>query len=118
MSSRCPHGLQRRYHPGPSTFFGVIYLLLPADEWEAKRLEHYVAAPGAEGFVHCCDHRQVQHVKSAFFPEEEALVALGLDPTVLIGETRYEPGARGEAERFPHVYGPIGSADVIEVTRV
>jgi uncharacterized protein (DUF952 family) len=97
---------------------GVIYLLLRADEWETKRSERYVASPVVEGFVHCCDHGQVTHVREAFFPDERDLVKLGLDPTRLKGETRYEPGARGESERFPHVYGPIESADVIEVTPV
>jgi uncharacterized protein (DUF952 family) len=96
----------------------VIYLLLRPDEWEAKRTERFIATPGIEGFVHCCDQRQVPHVRAAYFPEEERLVVLGLDPTRLRGETRYEPGALGEADRFPHVYGPIESADVVEVTRI
>jgi uncharacterized protein (DUF952 family) len=34
-------------------------------------------------------------------------VALAFDPTQLPVETRYEPGAGGEPERFPHVYGAL-----------
>jgi uncharacterized protein (DUF952 family) len=74
-----------------------------------------VATPGPEGFVHCCDNRQIQRVRHIFFPAAVSVLALALDPTRLDVETRYEPGVNGESERFAHVFGPIPSAAVERV---
>ncbi len=68
-----------------------------------------VAVPGEEGFVHCCDERQIADVRRRYFPLDEEVVAVAFDPTQLPVETRYEPGAGGENERFPHVYGALQS---------
>lgn len=77
-----------------------------------------VAAPGEEGFVHCCDERQIADVRRRYFPLDEEVVAIAFDPTRLPVETRYEPGAGGESERFPHVYGPLQSEFVAFVSDV
>jgi uncharacterized protein (DUF952 family) len=75
-------------------------------DWESASADE-VAPLGAEGFVHCCDERQIGYVRRRYFPADEQVVALALDPTRLPAETRYEPGSGGEPERFPHVYGPL-----------
>jgi uncharacterized protein (DUF952 family) len=93
----------------------VIYFLTTRDEWEAVAETGLLAAPGTDPFVHCCDESQIAHVHSTYFAARPDVVALGLDPTRLDAETRYEPGSGGEAQRFPHVYGPIHRADVIDV---
>lgn len=90
----------------------MIYYLLTVDEWQRVRDDAVVATPGPEGFVHCCEESQIAGVRSAFFPPNADLVTLRLDPTRLEAETRYEPGSRGEPERFPHVYGAIRRVDV------
>jgi uncharacterized protein (DUF952 family) len=92
----------------------VIFYLLTADEWAATDGD-VVARPGDEGFVHCCAERQVDFVRRAYFPADTSVVALGLDPTTLQAETRFEWGAGGEQERFPHVYGAIPRSAVTEV---
>ena len=89
---------------------------MDSEEWQSKRQEAIVATPPPEGFVHCCDPRQIAFVRDNYFPVGADVVALGIDPTALDCETRYEPGSGGEGERFPHVYGPIRSADVTEVS--
>lgn len=96
----------------------VIYFLLTDDDWQRVRDEAVVATPGPEGFVHCCEERQIAGVRAAFFPPNANLVALRLDPIRLEAETRYEPGSRGEAERFPHVHGPIRRVDVVDLAAV
>jgi uncharacterized protein (DUF952 family) len=68
-----------------------------------------------DAFLHCCDERQLGPVREANFPSASRVIALGIDPTLLSAETRYEPGSGGELERFPHVYGPIQASDVISV---
>lgn len=81
----------------------IFHLMLRTD----TRATDSVAEPGAEGFVHCCDERQIADVRRRYFPLEAEVVAVAFDPTQLPVETRYEPGAGGEPERFPHVYGPL-----------
>ena len=92
----------------------MIFHLMPRTDWE-RTTDDIVARPGVEGFVHCCDERQLQDVRSRYFAAHEAVVALALDPTHLDDETRYELGSEGEPERFPHVYGPIRREQVLLV---
>jgi uncharacterized protein (DUF952 family) len=94
----------------------VIFYLVAESAWEqAKRLGANVASPGVgENFVHCCDSRQIQYVRNSYFPVDQPVVALKIDPTRLASETRYEFGSGGESERFPHVYGPIHVSDVVD----
>ena len=74
----------------------MIFHLLVRHDWDAATGDASVASPGEDGYVHCCDEGQIAEV-----------VALAFDPTRLPAETRYEPGALGEPERFPHVYGDL-----------
>ena len=93
----------------------MIYHLLLAREWDSRQGSATAAIPEPDGFLHCCDERQLAPVREAYFPSESKVVALGVDPTLLSAETRYESGSGGEVERFPHVYGPIQASDVISV---
>jgi uncharacterized protein (DUF952 family) len=98
----------------------VIFYLIEESAWEtAKRLGADVASPGlGENFVHCCDGRQVQFVRDSYFPADQPIVALEIDPTRLAHETRYEFGSGGESERFPHVFGPIRVSDVVDANTI
>lgn len=84
----------------------MIFYLLPRREWENCSADE-LAIPGDEGYVHCCAQRQIIDVRRRYLPADQDVVALAFDPTQLTVETRYEPGAGGEAERFPHVYGVL-----------
>lgn len=77
-----------------------------------------VAVPCEEGFVHCCDERQIADVRQRYFPLDEDVVAVAFDPTQLPVQTRYEPGTGGELERFPHVYGVLQNEFVAFVRAV
>lgn len=88
----------------------MIFLLLRRNEWLESG--DVVAEPGAEGFVHCCDERQVGGVRQRYFAPGDDVVVLAVDPTLLDAETRYEAGSGGEPERFPHVYGAITRSSV------
>ena len=94
----------------------MIFYVMDGGEWDSRRLESLVVAPGPEGFVHCCDENQMSLVRESYFPRGSTVVVLTIDPTTLDSETRYEPGSGGELERFPHVYGSIRRTDVVEVT--
>jgi uncharacterized protein (DUF952 family) len=84
----------------------VIFYLMVRRELESGSAD-LVAVPDEEGFVHCCDERPINDVRERYFPADEEVVAVAFDPTQLLAETRYEPGAGGEPERFPHVYGAL-----------
>lgn len=98
----------------------MIFYLIAESAWEqTKRLGADVASPRAgEYFVHCCDRRQVQSVRNSYFPADQPVIALEIDPTRLASETRYEFGSGGESERFPHVFGPIHVSDVVGVNTI
>lgn len=109
----------RAQHADPNGYSrAVIYHLLDVEEWGRRQLAVVAAEPGPEGFVHCCDDRQLVLVRPAYFPAHVFVVALRLDPTLLDAETRYEAGAGGEPERFAHVYGSIRVTDVLGVVEV
>jgi uncharacterized protein (DUF952 family) len=93
----------------------MIFHVVEESVWEARQHESELATPGPEGFVHCCEQQQLAHVRATYFAADVDVVALGLDPTQLDHETRYEPGSLGEPERFPHVYGPIATSAVVSV---
>jgi uncharacterized protein (DUF952 family) len=96
----------------------MIYHVLEKADWESRRHETHVAVPGPDHFVHCCDERQLASVRETYFAKDAIVVALVVDPTRLEVETRYEAGSGGEAERFPHVYGPIERSAVREVLNI
>ena len=106
----------------------MIFHVVEAARWEALQAgpvrgdpdpgARILAEPGPEGFVHCCDQHQIAGVAQRFFAEGADLLALGVDPTRLGAETRYEEAADRPGERFAHVYGAIPVAAVLEVRPV
>jgi len=92
----------------------LIYYLVE-DSLDPNPTGDSVIEPGPDGFVHCCDERQIHEVRKAYFPPGTRVLAVVVDPTRLSSETRYEPGSGGEAERFAHVYGPIQKSAVVEM---
>ncbi|QGG96392.1 DUF952 domain-containing protein [Actinomarinicola tropica] len=68
-----------------------------------------------EGFIHASRAEQVQGVADRYYQDvAEELVLLVIDPDRLDVELRYEaPPGRGES--FPHLYGPLDPAAVVEV---
>jgi uncharacterized protein (DUF952 family) len=91
----------------------MIFYLVDEREWQPG--EVVLATPGPEGFVHCCDEHQIEAVRTRYFAGA-TVVAVAIDPTQLNCETRYEFGAGGEQERFPHVYGPISRPAVSQTS--
>lgn len=93
----------------------AIYHITSQDEWEkARRLGTYQAESLlTEGFIHCCLASQVEGVGRRYFAGRSDLVVLGIDPSRLRWEVRWETGATGEL--FPHLYGSLPVSAVISV---
>jgi uncharacterized protein (DUF952 family) len=94
-----------------------ILHITTAPEWAAAEAAGEYRAPSlaAEGFIHCSLPTQVTHVADWFYRDTPDLVLLCIDPGLLTSELRWEPSADSFAGDFPHVYGPITTAAVIEV---
>jgi uncharacterized protein (DUF952 family) len=93
--------------------------------WEAARATgaYEISTRGRslqeEGFIHCSTRAQLPAVAAFLYgsydgPDE--LVVLVVDPARLDVPLRYEAPKPG-AEEFPHVYGPIPVAAVVDVER-
>jgi len=69
----------------------------------------------AEGFIHCSTAEQYIWVANQRFRGRTDLVLLHIDEKRLRSEVRYE-NLQGGATLFPHVYGAIPIAAVLNVT--
>lgn len=102
----------------------MIYHLALAADWDAARArgEYRVSSLGRtleeEGFIHTSFGHQVRGVADRYYAAvSEPLVLLAVDETRLPVPWRVDP-VPGAPEGFPHVYGPIPTAAVVEVTPV
>ena len=69
-----------------------------------------------QGYIHASRADQVAQVRAAFYADvTEPLVLLEIDPDLLDVPVVEEPPAPGVAETFPHVYGAIPPAAVVDV---
>ena len=95
------------------------------DRWLASRQTgvHRDPSLDAEGFIHCSTAAQVVRVANFLFRGQHGLVLLIIDPSRLTSAIKWEPpvhpghekGTPVEAELFPHIYGPINAAAVVNV---
>ncbi|MDQ8158539.1 MAG: cupin domain-containing protein [Gemmatimonadota bacterium] len=86
-------------------------------EYRADSLEH-------EGFIHLSRAHQVVPTAAAYFTGVPDLVVLVIDPTLLTAPLVYEPPAPlpsaapkkdAPGELYPHCYGPIDLAAIVDV---
>lgn len=101
----------------------VIFHMAPAERWEAwPAHEPYVPAEFAvDGFVHCTEGEELMaRVANALYRETPGdFVLLVIDVDRLIMPVRWErPSGVDLAPLFPHIYGPINPAAIIEVRRI
>jgi glutathione S-transferase len=96
----------------------IFHIALP-DEWLAAqpRGEYRISTRGLTldevGFIHCSQRHQVAAVANAFYADAPSLVLLVIDPDQLTAAVRLELVDGGEL--FPHIYGPIDVAAVVDV---
>lgn len=83
------------------------------DAWEAATETGVYPVPGPEAFTHLCTPSQLAGVVDRYFPPpHDELVLLRIDPAGL--PIVVEPAADGAGD-FPHLYGELPVAAVVEV---
>jgi glutathione S-transferase len=70
-----------------------------------------------EGFIHCSYAEQVAATATRFYGDLPEVVLLSIDPTHLNAPV-VEEDLAGSGEPFPHVYGPIDLAAIIDARQV
>lgn len=98
----------------------MIYHIAYRADWAAARAagRYTVSTRGVsleeQGYIHASTAGQVAATANRFYAGETGLVVLVIDPAALSSPVRFEPPAPGVAELFPHIYGPIEVAAVVE----
>ncbi|WP_244929327.1 DUF952 domain-containing protein [Nocardioides sp. W7] len=100
----------------------LIYHVATAADWTAAQVtgEYTTSTYGVtlaqEGFLHCSREDQWRGVLARYYADvREPLVLLVIDTDRVGVPVVEEPPAPGAAETYPHVYGALGPASVIEV---
>src|SRR5262245_51133985 len=93
----------------------MILHIARSEQWERERRvgAYRGETLDVEGFIHCSEPEQVVAVAHAFFPGQQGLVLLCIDPSQVEAELRYELASNGQ--QYPHIYGPLNLDAVTEV---
>lgn len=89
----------------------LYHITTKAEANAARAAGEYVPQSFAqEGFIHCSHAGQVEGVANRYYPGQENLVILVIDPSLLTSEVVEENLMSGH-ELFPHIYGrlPVGA---------
>lgn len=102
----------------------LVYHCSLVSDWAAAQAtgEYTVSSRGRtleqEGFVHASYAEQVAGVLDRFYADlDEPLCLLTIDPDALDVPLVAE-NLMGGTELFPHIYGPVPTAAVVEVTEL
>ena len=89
-------------------------------EWDAARAAGERRPPSLDevGFVHLSAPEQVHLPANRLYSGRTDMVLLWCDPSALDAPIRWEPGVPSDpaSMRFPHLYGPLPAAAVVDVT--
>lgn len=97
-----------------------LYHLIEPDDWVRSR-EHGSIEPDSlrtEGFVHCSWGHQVAGTVAKHFADVDDLLAVRIDPDRLVDGLLIEEDSYGSGQRFPHLYGPLPTAAILETLRI
>lgn len=93
-----------------------IYHITSFEEWrQAQSVEEYRPSSfAAEGFIHCSYRTQLLPVANRLFRGRDNLVILAIAPKSVTSKI-VEENLEGGRELFPHLYGSLPVAAVLEV---
>ena len=98
---------------------GFIYHISTTADWDqARREREYTTSTrgrtlAEEGFIHASTAAQVNQVADAYYRAAPDLVLLVIDPERVGSPIRYER-VPGQADPYPHIYGPLNLDAVVE----
>jgi uncharacterized protein (DUF952 family) len=103
-----------------------LYHLALVEDWETAKVANsgYRTSTLGEdladvGFIHCSYARQVQRIADLVYRERQDVLLLTIDADALTSRVVDEAvEGSGDAEEFPHVYGPIDFVAVVDVRPV
>lgn len=98
----------------------ALYHLATVADWEHYQQQGAISPPSLvdEGFVHCSWGHQVPGTVDKHFAEVAGLLALRLDAGALGGVELVEEDSYGSGQAFPHAYGAIPAAAVLDATSI
>ena len=103
----------------------MIFHITTQTAWdEAQTKGEYIAESLAtEGFIHCSTLAQVIPVADNFYKDQNDLLLLMIEPTLLSSTLKWEAPSGGtpppgvpEGDQFPHIYGPINLDAVVNAS--
>ena len=96
-----------------------IYHVTTKKEWEQAHInnEYKPVDYDKDGFIHCSIERQVPGVLDRFYKGQTGLVKLKIEKAKVERPVLFEL-AQDLDELFPHIYGPLNLASVVDVTEI
>jgi ADP-ribose pyrophosphatase YjhB (NUDIX family) len=94
-----------------------LFHVTPRAEFDPAADEHRPAGFAAEGFVHLATAPQLDGVLERYYAGVDGLLVLTIDRQRLT-DLRWEPGAGAAPGPFPHLYGPLPRAAIVEVAAI
>ena len=96
-----------------------IYHITSAEAWHLAQScgEYEPPQFATEGFIHCSYAEQLEAVMDRFFRGQKNLVVLEINPTTVKCEV-IEENLEGGSELYPHVYGKLPVAAVVNCRRL
>lgn len=95
----------------------MIYHVTNITDWKKAIQVGYYEAPSlaTEGFIHASKREQVEGVISRYYANQTDLLILHIDEGKLEAVHIFEM-APSVNEEFPHIYGQINLAAVVDIT--
>jgi uncharacterized protein (DUF952 family) len=93
----------------------LIYHIVLPEIWERASgdAEYAAESLATEGFIHCSYRNQLDDVLARYYRDAGRVFILHINAHRLTSHLVSEPSTGGEI--YPHVYGPINRAAVVEV---
>ena len=94
----------------------VIFKVLSTDQWKIAEDQgefHGAAIDLSDGYIHFSTPEQVQETVAKHFAGQTDLLLIGVDPSKLGDELKWEPSRGGAL--FPHLYSTLKLDSVVSV---
>ena len=90
----------------------IIHVAMPS-AWRSSNETYTSDSLASDGFIHSCTPDQVAGVLARHFAGHRALLLLVISPPDLVSAVRVEEAP--PHGWYPHIYGPINQAAVVNV---